>query len=281
MAELVLAAATPHNPLLWRTMVEPIPEDLLGVAGNFRAIADLIRELEVDLIVLVGSDHVRQFHSELSPAFVVGKAESYHGTWQNEARAFGMPYVEVTGHRELADAITGREMLTEAIDFAVSSEWRLDHGFILPMLYLTPDLDIPIVPIQVNSTLQPFPTPRRFAALGRHIADSIAAWDSPARVAVITSGHMSTEIGGPRQFLGGGSSDPDFDVEAVGWLADGDLDAAIAGCSYERVLASGNLSYQYVNVLTAFAAMGGAPADFAEATPSRYAPSPFFWWRKP
>ncbi len=280
MAELVMAAATPHNPLLWRTMVDPVPDDLQGVRAHFTSIASLIRELKVDVIVLVGSDHVRQFHSELMPAFVVGKADSYHGTWQNEVRAFGLPYCEVTGHRELADLIAGREMLTETIDFAVSSEWRLDHGFILPMLYLTPEMDIPVVPIQVNSTMQPLPSPARFAALGKHIADTIAAWDSPARVAVITSGHMSTEIGGPRQFLGGGSSDPEFDVEAVQWMAEGNLEGAIAGCSYERVLASGNLSYQYVNVLTALSAMGGKPADFAEATPSRFAPSPFFWWRK-
>jgi aromatic ring-opening dioxygenase catalytic subunit (LigB family) len=274
-----MAAATPHNPLLWRTMVDPIPEDLQGVAANFARIGDAIREERVDVIVEIGTDHVRQFYADNLPAFIVGKADSYHGVYENEVRTFGMQYCEVTGHRELADVITGREVLTEAIDFAVSHEWRLDHGFVIPLQYLTPELDIPVVPIHANATIQPLPSPRRFAVLGEHIRASVESWDSDARVALITSGHMATEIGGPRQFLGSGSPDQDFDDEAVGWMRDGDLEAAIAGCRYDRVMAAGNVTYQYVNVIAALAAMGGRPAELAEATTSRYASSPFFLWR--
>jgi protocatechuate 4,5-dioxygenase, beta chain len=281
MATLVMAAATPHNPLLWRTMVDPVPDDLRGVADNFALIAQAIDDLDVDVIVEIGTDHIRQFHSDNCPAFAIGMAESYHGTFENEVRTFGMPYCEITGHRELAEVIAGREVLTDAIDFAVCHEWRLDHGFVLPLMYLTPSLDVPVVPINVNGVLPPLPGAARYAALGRHVGDSIAAWDSSARVALLTSGHMATEIGGARQFLGGGSSDPQFDEMAVRWMREGDLDAAVAGCSYDRVTGAGNMTYQYVNVLAALAAMGGRPAELAEATPSRYAPSPFFLWRAP
>ncbi|WP_137844714.1 hypothetical protein [Microbacterium sp. 2FI] len=281
MAELVMAAATPHNPLLWRAMVEPMPDDLVGVRANFDLIGTTIEDLGVDVIIEIGTDHIRQFYADNSPAFVVGKAESYHGTYENEVRTFGMEYVEVTGHRELADLITGREVLTEAIDFAVSHEWRLDHGFIIPLQYLTPALDIPVVPIHVNAALPPLPSPRRFAALGEHLRATVERWESDARVALITSGHMATDIGGPRQFLGHGSPDPAFDAEAVGWMRDGDLEAAIHGCRYDRIMAAGNVTYQYVNVIAALAAMGGRPADFAEATESRFASSPFFLWKEP
>jgi hypothetical protein len=41
------------------------------------------------------------------------------------------------------------------------------------------------------------------------------------------------------------------------------------------------VTYQYVNVITALAAMGGRPADLAEATESRFASSPFFMWKDP
>lgn len=53
----------------------------------------------------------------------------------------------------------------------------------------------------------------------------------------------------------------------------------LTDCTYERVMAAGNVTYQYVNVITALAAMNSRPADFGEATPSRYAASPFFLWR--
>ncbi|MEW2461988.1 DODA-type extradiol aromatic ring-opening family dioxygenase [Microbacterium sp. K41] len=277
MAELVLAAATPHNPLLWRAMREPYPPDLVAVEANFRRIREAIAEAEVDVLIVLGTDHVRQFFADNSPAFIVGKAASYHGTYENEVRTFGMEYAELTGHPELAAQIAGREVLPEAIDFSVSHEWRLDHSFVLPLQYVRPELDLPIVPIHANAILPPLPSAARFAALGHHLRAAVESWDGGARVALLTSGHMATDVGGPRTF--NGSPDPAFDAEAVGWMRDGDLDAAIAGCRFDRIMAAGNVTYQYVNIVTALAAMQGRPAELAEATTSRFASSPFFLWR--
>jgi aromatic ring-opening dioxygenase catalytic subunit (LigB family) len=275
MAELVMAAATPHNPLLWRAIREPVPDDLLGVEANFARVRDSIIDAGVDVLIVLGTDHIRQFFADNAPAFIVGKADSYHGTYENEVRTFGMEYVELTGHRGLADAIVGRELLPDAIDFAVSHEWRLDHGFVIPLQYVRPALDLPIVPIHANATLPPLPSPQRFAALGRHLRTAVEAWDADVRVGLLTSGHMATDVGGPRQF--DGSPDPEFDALAVEWMRRGDLEAAIEGCSYERIMSAGNVTYQYVNILAALAAMG-RPADVAEATESRFASSPFFLW---
>ena len=277
MAELVLAAATPHNPLLWRAMREPYPPDLVAVEANFRRIREAIAEAEVDALIGLGTDHVRQFFADNSPAFIVGKAASYHGTYENEVRTFGMEYAELTGHPELAAQIAGREVLPEAIDFSVSHEWRLDHSFVLPLQYVRPELDLPIVPIHANAILPPLPSAARFAALGHHLRAAVESWDGGARVALLTSGHMATDVGGPRTF--NGSPDPAFDAEAVGWMRDGDLDAAIAGCRFDRIMAAGNVTYQYVNIVAALAAMQGRPAELAEATTSRFASSPFFLWR--
>ncbi|MFD7869091.1 hypothetical protein ACFV3I_01225 [Microbacterium sp. NPDC059771] len=277
MAELVLAAATPHNPLLWRAMREPYPPDLVAVEANFRRIREAIAEAEVEALIVLGTDHVRQFFADNSPAFIVGKAATYHGTYENEVRTFGMEYAELTGHPELAAQIAGREVLPEAIDFSVSHEWRLDHSFVLPLQYVRPELDLPIVPIHANAILPPLPSAARFAALGHHLRAAVESWDGGARVALLTSGHMATDVGGPRTF--NGSPDPAFDAEAVGWMRDGDLDAAIAGCRFDRIMVAGNVTYQYVNIVAALAAMQGRPAELAEATTSRFASSPFFLWR--
>ncbi|MGF3056460.1 hypothetical protein [Microbacterium sp. YY-01] len=277
MADLVMAAATPHNPLLWRNMREPMPDDLVRVDANFTLIRDTVRELGVDVLIVLGTDHVRQFYYDNAPAFIIGKADSYHGTFENEVRTFGMEYAELTGHPELAAHIAGREILPDEIDFAVSHEWRLDHSFVLPLQYVRPELDLPIVPIHANSILPPLPSAKRFADLGYYLRKAVETWDSDARVGLLTSGHMATDVGGPRTFAG--SPDPQFDADAVGWMRDGDLDAAIAGCSFDRVMAAGNVTYQYVNIVSALAAMQGRPADLAEATESRFASSPFFLWR--
>ncbi|HEY9365977.1 MAG TPA: hypothetical protein VIP55_05040 [Agromyces sp.] len=278
MANLVMAAATPHNPLLWRAMRDPMPDDLAGVAANFERFRHAFDEHDVDVVVVIGTDHLRQFSYENSPAFAVGKADGYHGTWENEVRTFGMEYVELAGHRALADQITGRQVQPDAIDFSVSLEWRLDHSFVIPLQYVRPELDLPIVPIHTNASMPPVPSVRRFIALGEHLRASVEAWESDARVAILTSGHMANDVGGPRTFAG--SPDPAFDEAAAGWMRDGDLDGAIRVCSdFDRMTEAGCMTYQYLNAVAALAAMGGRAADFADVTESRFASSPFFLWR--
>ena len=79
-------------------------------------------------------------------------------------------------------------MLPETIDLAVSLEWRLDHSYVIPLQYVRPELDLPVVPIHTNASLPPVPSVRRFVALGEHLRDSIERWESDARVAILTSG---------------------------------------------------------------------------------------------
>ncbi|MFD4423121.1 hypothetical protein ACFWN7_16670 [Agromyces sp. NPDC058484] len=277
MAQLVMAAVTPHNPLLWRAMRDPMPDDLKPIAANFARIRDALAEHDVDVVVVIGTDHMRQFFYDNSPAFVVGKADAYHGTWENEARTFGMEFCELAGHRELADQIAGRSVQPDAIDFSVSLEWRLDHAFVIPLQYVRPELDLPVVPVHANASMPPVPSVRRFVALGEHLRRAIEAWDSDARVAILTSGHMANDVGGPRTFAG--SPDPAFDEAAASWMRDGDLDGAIRVCSdFDRMTEAGCMTYQYLNAVAALAAMGGRAADFVDVPESRFSTSPFFLW---
>jgi aromatic ring-opening dioxygenase catalytic subunit (LigB family) len=278
MADLAAILGVPHNPLLWRTMRDdPVPDDLARTRENFTRFADGIAAACVDTLVVVGSDHLRQFQWDNSPAFCIGKAEEFACTFENEIRTFGLEPWEMAGDPELAGWLLGDTELQPEIDFAMSNEWVLDHSFTLPAKFLTPDLDVPIVPIHTNANIPPIPRAERYAALGSYLRARIEAAPFDRRVALIASGHLATEIGGPRQFLGGGSPDQDFDDDAVRWMEEGDLGGAIAGCTFERLAAAGNVTGQFLNFITALAAADG-PASFAEGTPSRFANGPFFWW---
>lgn len=279
MADLVLILGVPHNPLLWRTMgADPVPDDLVGTRANFDRFAAAIGETGADTLVVVGSDHIRQFTWTNSPAFCVGKAERFTCTWENEIRTFGLEPWTLAGEAELAGWVLGGAELAGDIDFSMSNEWVLDHSFTIPAVFLTPGLDLPIVPIHANANIPPTPSAARFAALGSLLRSRIETAPMDRRVAIVASGHLATEIGGPRQFLGGGSPDPSFDEMAVGWMATGDLESAVATCTAERLLQAGNVTGQFLNFITALAAAGTA-ATFAEATPSRFANGPFFEWR--
>jgi protocatechuate 4,5-dioxygenase, beta chain len=278
MADLVCVAAVPHNPLLYAAMREPVPDDLAMTADRFDRFSRWLDDLAVDALVVIGSDHLRKFFHDNSPAFAVGKAPQYVTTYENEVRHFGLDSWRVPGDEELAGWLLGGAELPEAIDFALSNEWVLDHSYSVPLRFVRPAWDLPVVPVHTNTNIPPIPRASRFAALGAYLAGAVRAAPFERRVAILTTGHLATDIGGPKGFLGGQSPDDEFDRMAVGWMTDGDLPAAIAGCTLERMLEAGNVTPQFLNIVAGLAAAGGRAADFSEGTPSRFAAGPFFFW---
>jgi aromatic ring-opening dioxygenase catalytic subunit (LigB family) len=277
LADLVGVLGVTHNPLMWATLRGSVPADLTGVAANFERFRSLVVELAPDVIVLVASDHFHMLMMANMPAFMIGKAPEMRAAHPNEVRQFGLVAGQVSGDSDLAAHLLGGPDLAERWDFAFSDEPWLDHSFLIPLLFLTPSLEIPVVPIFTNCNAPPLPVAARFAELGRYLADSIRSFPDERRVLVVGSGHLAHELGGPRQFLGT-SPDPDFDEKAVAWMAAGDLDAAVAATSFKRLTEAGNESYQFLNFITCMAAAQGRPASFAEGTPTRFGNLPFFAW---
>src|SRR5258707_1011924 len=102
----------------------------------------------------------------------------------------------------------GAAMATVAgFDLAFSNELRIDHSITCPLITLRPEADLPIVPVYTNIFAPPMPQPKRFVELGRTIRQLVEAWPTDQRVAIIGTGHLSLELGGPRQF-GPHGSDP-------------------------------------------------------------------------
>jgi protocatechuate 4,5-dioxygenase, beta chain len=277
VAEMVGVVGVTHNPLMWSIMQDAVPDDLQGVASNMSRLEAWVSDLDPDVIVMVASDHFHMLMTSNMPALMIGKARRMRAVFPNEARSFGLHATEVAGDHDFAAHILGGEDLASGFDFAFTDEPWLDHSFMVPLLFLTPDLDVPVVPVFTNSNSPPIPTAARFAGLGVYLEEAIRSAPSGKRVLVAGSGHLAHELGGPGQFLGT-SPDADFDREAVSWMAEGDLDAAVAGCSFDRLTRAGNETYQFLNFITCLAAAGGRPASFAEGTPTRFGNLPFFVW---
>ena len=237
----------------------------------------MLKGARPDVLVVVGSDHLRSIMTSNMPAFLIGKATEIRGTLPSEKRAFGLPASIVPGHRDLAGHLLGGSQLPPGFDFSFSDEPWLDHSFMIPLLLLTPKLDIPIVPIHTNTNAPPIPRALRFRALGTYLREAIAAWPGNERVALIGTGHLSFELGGPRQFSGM-SLDPEFDDFVLDCFASGDADRLVAFATYERMLSAGNLTFQFLNFITCLSASGDARAPIAEATPSRFGSEPFLAW---
>ena len=212
MSELVGVVGVQHNPLLWRTLADPVDQQLVSLRAAFAACADRVAASRPDVIVIVTTDHLRQWFYDNMPTFLVGKAPSMPGTFPDEHRDFGIPHVELAGDPALAGWLH-RDGIAQGFDLAASDDLRVDHSVVIPMLFLRPDLDLPIVPVFTNTMAPPFAPAARFFQLGQALRRSIESSPDTRRVLVIGSGHTATEVGGPRQFRG--SPSPEFDEQTL------------------------------------------------------------------
>jgi catalytic LigB subunit of aromatic ring-opening dioxygenase len=275
MSELVGVFGVQHNPLLWRALNNPEDPQLIALRVAFAEMSERLRALRPDVIVVVATDHLSQWFYDNMPTFLVGKAEVIQATFASEEREFGITKAVLHGDVGLG-AWLHEDAMGHGVDFAGSDAFRVDHSVLVPLHFLTPDLDVPIVPVFTNAIAPPFPSAERFLSLGQVLRRSIEASPLDRRVVVVASGHLATEVGGPRQFRG--SPDHGFDGDAVGAVRDGRIAELLRLSAHDRLLAAGNVTHQFLNFVTAVGVAGGGPASYADAFASRFATSPFFEW---
>jgi protocatechuate 4,5-dioxygenase beta chain len=229
------------------------------------------------VLVMVGSDHFHQLWLDNMPQFLVGKAPFYDANWYNEEREFGLPKMLLKGQEDLSAHIL-RAGLDSGFDLAFSNELRIDHSVTCPIITLRPEADLPIVPIYTNIFAPPLPQPKRFVQLGEAIRRIVEEWPSHLRVAVIGTGHLSLELGGPRQF-GPHGPDPEFDRRAVEWIATGDLDNCLREVSLESLHSPGNATHGFMDFMLMMGVAGaGAKADYVDTLDLFHTMEAYFTW---
>jgi protocatechuate 4,5-dioxygenase beta chain len=226
---------------------------------------------------MVGSDHFHQLWLDNMPQFLVGKAPFFDANWYNEEREFGLPKMRLAGDEELA-AYLLREGLDAGFDLAFSNELRIDHSVTCPIITLRPQADLPVVPVYTNIFAPPMPRPARFVELGRALRTMVEAWPSDKRVAIIGTGHLSLELGGPRQF-GPHGPDPEFDRKAVAWIANGDVDGCLGEVTLDSLHAPGNATHGFMDFMLMMGAAGdGVKADYTDTLDLFHTMEAYFTW---
>ena len=226
---------------------------------------------------MVGSDHFHQLWLDNMPQFLVGKAPFYDANYYNEEREFGLPRMQLRGHEDLSAHLL-RGGIDAGFDLAFSNELRVDHSITCPIITLRPQADLPIVPVYTNIFAPPMPQPKRFVELGRAIRALVESWPSDQRVAIIGTGHLSLELGGPRQF-GPHGPDPEFDRKAVAWIASSDLDAALAEVSLDSLWQPGNATHGFMDFMLMMGVAGeNAKADYVDSLDLFHTMEAYFTW---
>ncbi|HEX9038636.1 MAG TPA: hypothetical protein VF808_16770 [Ktedonobacterales bacterium] len=279
MANLVAILATTHHPFFYRASTAP-PDERPDFADEWvrkvTAYRETLTRANPDVLVMVGSDHFHQLWYDNMPQFLIGKAPFYDGNYYNEEREFGLPRMRLKGHEELS-AYLLRKGLDAGFDLAFSNELHVDHSVTCPIITTRPQADLPIVPVYTNIFAPPLPQPRRYVALGNLLRDLVDAWPSNQRVAIIGTGHLSLELGGPRQF-GPHGPDPEFDRKAVNWIASGDIDGALAGVSLDSLWEPGNATHGFLDFMLMMGVARGAKADYADTLDLFHTMEAYFTW---
>jgi protocatechuate 4,5-dioxygenase beta chain len=134
------------------------------------------------------------------------------------------------------------------------------------------------VPVYTNIFAPPLPQPPRYVAFGRLLRDLVVKWPSDARVAIIGTGHLSLELGGPRQF-GPHGPDPEFDKRAVEWIGNGDIAGALAGVSLDSLWEPGNATHGFLDFMLMMGVAGaGEKADYTDTLDLFHTMEAYFTW---
>ncbi|MBP7956009.1 MAG: ATP-binding cassette domain-containing protein, partial [Psychrobacter sp.] len=98
-----------------------------------------------------------------------------------------------------------RTLVNEAIHLGVSftahAKVDFDDGFSVPLHFLDPGLRIPFIPVLVNCFVPPQPKPERCYEVARKLKSIIETkWPGNEHIAIIGTGGLSHEPGGPKNF---------------------------------------------------------------------------------
>ena len=224
---VVFACAASHAPGL-TAWTEAAPEDQRGrLFAGLDAMREGLRAARPDVVLLLTSEHWANFFETIG-AFCIGRGETFEGPIEPWLR---VQKTVVKGDPALSLAVL-EHCYARGFEIGYSHEMKLDHGSMVPLHFLTPDMQTRVVPLMFNTLASPRATAARCVALGQALRPALDA--RPERIAVVATGGLSHDPGERRH----GWIDTAFDGTFIERLENADL-AALSAYTDADLLAAG------------------------------------------
>jgi len=183
---LVFAAVCSHAPgITGRAhLAEPARKDALH--GELYRLGESLRESRPDALIVIAAEHFANFFMDNMPAYAIGMADHYEGPIEDPGW-LGIARTRVPGNAGLSQRLIADVM--NDVDVAFAEEWKFDHGVMVPLHFLTPRFDLPVIPVNINCQGPPLTPLKRAWAFGaalRRACDAV-----PERVALVGTGGIS------------------------------------------------------------------------------------------
>ena len=183
---LVYAGVCSHGPGITGRAERADPTVRDNFYAAYAQMAADIRRAGADVIVIVAAEHFANFFMDNMPAFAMGMADWYEGPVE-DPDFIKIPFRRASGNKDLSLRLIKQVMTT--VDVAFAEEWRLDHGVIVPLHFLAPDNDLPIIPCNINCQGAPLTPMSRAWAFGEALRRACDA--QPENIALVGTGGIS------------------------------------------------------------------------------------------
>ena len=183
---LVFAGVCSHAPGITGRAQRADPALRDGFYANLERLRQALEAARPQALVVIAAEHFANFFMNNMPSLCVGMAEAYEGPIEDE-EWLRIKRTRVPGAPELSQRLISEMM--QDVDLAYSQEWKFDHGIMVPLHFLTPRYDLPVIPVNINCQGPPLiPLPRcwAFGRALRRACDLV-----PERIAVIATGGIS------------------------------------------------------------------------------------------
>ena len=216
----------------------------------FAALRADLEEAKPDVLIVVANDQFVNFFWNNIPTFFVTIGDEVKGKFTRHKFHY-------KNHKELGKAIV-RAGMDRGIDFSYGEHIELQHTQNVPLYFLLPQPTMPILPVYVNTWVDPAPSPRRCYQVGeliRAVADQ-----SSERVAILATGGLSHFPGSPRI----GEIDEKFDHQLLDVMREG-KGKSLVDYSVQDLLQAGDT--EFLNWMVVLGAIGDAKATYTAYMP--------------
>lgn len=240
---LVFAGIMSHGPGMTARADRADPavrEPFYDAIGKMR---QALEQSRPDALIVIAAEHFANFFMNNMPAYAIGMADEYEGPIE-DPDWLRIPRRTIPGAANLSRRIIGDVMKT--VDVAYAEEWKFDHGIMVPLSFLTPRFDLPVVPANINCQGPPLTPLHRAYEFGRAIRASCDAVTE--RIALVGTGGISHWPATPNS----GKINVEWDREFLDRWTRNDREALISYSDAETLRDAGQGGFE-IRTLTAVA----------------------------
>ena len=201
-----------------------------------------------EAIIVIAAEHFANFFMNNMPAYCIGISENYEGPIE-DPEWLAIEKTEIPGAPDLGKRITRHVM--DSVDVAYSEEWKFDHGIMVPLNFLTPNYDLPVIPVNINCQGPPLTPLHRSWAFGealRRACDAV-----PEKIALVVTGGISHWPATPDS----GKINEAWDREFLDRLMRNDKESLLSYNDEDTYRDAGQGGFEIRTFITAAAAAGG------------------------